>query len=606
MPFDPKSLAQFPTLPGIYIMRAKNGNVLYVGKAKQIRSRLKQYFQKGGDGRYMIPFLIAKVDHIETIVTQSEKEALVLENNLIKQHRPRYNVLFRDDKSYICLSIDKNQLWPTVRIRRAHNAKKKKGEELFGPYPNPFAARAALDEIYRYFQLRQCSDRELMSRTRPCILHGMGRCPAPCTDQISSEAYKEKVGQAIAFLKGERSDLIHYLKGEMEKASKKLEFERAGALLKQIKGLESVRGPSSQVENTKLGNCDIIGVWREGDALCITTLLVRGSKLSGSQESIFENCLSSTPDALEHYLMQRLTDTLHYPDEVILPELTSSPQMLMEYIEQQSHTKIRITIPQKGIKKKLLELAHQNAKANFEKRKQESAEAENVQLLLAEALHIDPPSRIECIDQSHLAGSGMVSAVVTFRQGKKHKAGYRRYALRDAAPGDDTGALKEALRRHYKDAGPSTLPDLLVVDGGRGQVNAAAEVLRELDISTIDLIGLAKEKSRHDKGLSQEAIFLPEEKEPIYLDRQSPALFFLQLVRDETHRFVITYQKKKRSEGVSRSALDEIEGIGPKKKAALLRHFGSVSNIRQANLDELSHISGISPKDAERLIQFFQ
>lgn len=602
MPFDAKNLTTYPLGPGVYVMRSKARAVLYVGKAKNIRSRLKQYFQKGGDGRAMIPFLLSKVDTIETIVTTDEKEALVLENNLIKQYRPRYNILLRDDKSYICLAIDMDHPWPTVQIKRAYKTKKKKKERLFGPYPNPFSARAALHEIYRYFRLRQCSDRELQSRKRPCILYDMGRCPAPCTELISRDAYRAQVDRAARFLSGERSDLTRHLKEEMHLASERLEFERAAEILSQIKDLEKVRSHKSFVENSALGNCDVIGTFRLGATLCLTTLIVRGGKLIGSEEEIAEEIAGDISEISELYAMQRLLNAFDPPDEIIARGFTSPPKVLEAWAHETTGRSVKITAPKQGIKARLLSLAEENAEVNTSKRVEESRRAEITALALAEKLGISPPGHIECIDQSHLSGQGMVSAIVSFKNGKKHTPGYRRFSLRETSPGDDVGGLKEALRRHYQKVSPNQLPDLLIVDGGRAQANAASALLTDLGISTVEVIGLAKEQSRHDRGLSQEVVFLPGSAPPIQLDAKSEALFFLQQIRDEAHRFVITFQKKTRSKNLIKSALDEIEGIGPKKKAALLRHFGSIKNLKEASLEEITQVRGISQKDAERIL----
>lgn len=606
MPFDAKNLASYPAKPGVYVMRSQSSQVLYVGKAKNIRSRLKQYFQKGGDGRAMIPFLLSKVTAIETIVTADEKEALVLENNLIKQHRPRYNILLRDDKSYICLAIDMDHPWPTVQIKRAYKTKKKKKERLFGPYPNPFSARAALHEIYRYFRLRQCSDRELLNRKRPCILHDMGRCPAPCTGKISSDAYGAQVDRAAAFLNGERADLTRHLKEEMHLASERLEFEKAAELLSQIKDLEKVRSHKSFVENTALGNCDVIGTFRLGDTLCLTTLIVRGGRLIGSEEEIAEEIAGDVSEISELYAMQRLLNAFDPPDEIIARALTSTPKILEAWAHEVTGRRVTITAPKRGIKERLLSLAEENAEANTSKRVEESKQAEITALILAETLGISPPGHIECIDQSHLAGQGMVSAIVSFKNGKKYTPGYRKFSLKETNPGDDVGGLKEALRRHYHKVSPGNLPDLLIVDGGRAQANAAANILNDLGISTVEVIGLAKDKSRHDRGLSQEVVFLPGSAPPITLDAKSEAIFFLQKIRDEAHRFVITFQKKKRSKSLVKSILDDIEGIGPKKKTALLRHFGSITALKEASLKEIMQVRGISQKDAERIFNFLQ
>jgi excinuclease ABC subunit C len=606
MSFDPKRLARFSTGPGVYLMEDAEGLVLYVGKANNLQMRLRQYFQKKGDEREMVPILRAQIASIQTISVENETEALVLESNLIKKHRPKYNVLLKDDKSHICLHVNLDHMWPTLRILRAKDVRreltkgKKKAARRFGPYPNAHVARGLAEKVYRMFRLRQCSDSELKRRERPCILYGMHRCSAPCVGHITEEAYAKDVEKAMQFLSGKRANALKHLKKEIERASELLEFERAAILLKQMEQLESAE-KKTRVSGFSQINRDVIGFYQLGKKALIVRMTFREGRLLGMDEHMIAQCVMTEKEALEAFIMQTYSSA-NEVDELIVSGLASSKKALEAFLFKISAKRLKILTPTRGEKFKALQLAERNAKDAFERADKLDEALDEALCDLAKALNLkDPPEIIECIDQSHLAGSEMVSGVVRYVKGKKETKGYRSYRIRTAKESDDYGALKEALTRHLKKLPYENLPNLLIIDGGRGHLNAALQVIDELNIASISVIGCSKEDSRHDKGLSRETVHLASTKEPIYLDPKSSALHLLQRIRDEAHRYAITFQKKRRSKELIRSQLDLIPGIGPTKKKRLLSHFGSVAKISSATDAELLQVEGIHKKDVEKI-----
>lgn len=607
MSFDPKRLARFTKGPGVYLMEDAEGSVLYVGKANNLQMRLRQYFQKKGDEREIVPILRAQIATIQTISVESETEALVLESNLIKKHRPKYNVLLKDDKSHICLHVNLDHTWPTLRILRAKDVRReltkkgsKKSARRFGPYPNAHVARGLAEKVYRMFRLRQCSDSELKRRERPCILYGMHRCSAPCVGHISEEAYAKDVEKAMQFLSGKRTGALKHLKQEIEKASELLEFERAAVLLRQLQQLETAE-KKTRVSGFSHVNRDVLGFYHLGKKALIVRMTYREGRLLGMDEHMITQCVMTEKEALESFIIQTYSTQTEI-DELIVSGLASSKKALESFIYKVSKERLKVFIPTRGEKFKALQLAEQNAKDAFERAGKLDEALDEALCDLAKALKLkDPPEIIECIDQSHLAGSEMVSGVVRYVKGKKETKGYRSYKIRSAKKSDDYGALKEALTRHLKKLPFENLPGLLVIDGGRGHLNAALEVIDELNIASISVIGCSKEDSRHDKGLSRETIHLSDTKEPVYLDPKSSAMHLLQRIRDEAHRYALTFQKKRRSKELIRSQLDLVPGIGPTKKKRLLTHFGSVAKISSASDAELLEVEGIYKKDVEKI-----
>ncbi len=591
MSFD---LSLYPDQPGVYLMKNSAGQVLYVGKAKNLRSRLKQYFAPNGDSREMVPYLIAQVTAIDTIVALTEKDALLLENNLIKRHTPKYNVLLKDDKTFVSLVVTKHQ-WPMVRLVR-YKGKPKNDGIYFGPYTNALAARQTYDLLLRLFPLRQCSDAELSSRERPCLLYDIKRCVAPCVGKCTQEEYDALVENAKRLLRGQDKQVVQDLQAQMQTASENLEFERADALLKMIRQIEHVT-TVQHVENPFAKNADVVGIYREADAVLIALLLFRDGKLIGSEHFSFHQIASEDSELLESFLLQQYV--AETPLEILTPVELPRASALAEIFSEKMGRKVEVSTPKLGKKKDLLEMAFRNAKALF-LREQDARSLREKQLLdLQETLSLTRyPRRIECFDTSNSGGTDPVASLVTFVNGEKDKGHMRLFKVRQK--GDDYSAMREVIRRHLvREKEKGAFCDLLIVDGGKGQLNLALDVLKELDIASVDVIGVAKQEARHDKGLTQEKIFLPHREDPVLIDPRSPLLFLLQRIRDEAHRVAIQFHRKKRSERTIASALDEVRGIGPVKKKKLLQKFGSLKGILQASDEELKTV--VSEKDVQKL-----
>jgi len=593
MTFDPKSLAKYPDKTGVYLMMDKGGRVLYVGKAKNLKSRIRQYFLAKGDEREMVRFLIKNVATIETIIVRTEREALLLENNLIKKHQPKYNVLLKDDKTYVSLILTKHD-WPALRITRSR--KKTKASNTFGPYTNAKIARDILDLMNRIFPLRECSDSELVNRTRPCLLHGIKRCIAPCVDMCSKEDYLEHVKAVKNLLLGKDKEILKMLGRKMEEASSKMLFEKAAHYRDMIDKIKHVIS-KQHVDNTAAKSCDVLGIYRKADSVMIVKLIFRDYMLIASEHFSFHQILSSDEDIFETFILQHYPQQKELPKEIYLPLTLSQKETLEEALPKN----MSIFSPQKGDKKKLLEMAYQNAEALFKREEDTRSLDEKMLLDLQETLKLSQfPKRIECFDTSNIAGTDPVAAMVCFINGKRDKDEQRFFKIRGKA--DDYSATTEVLSRHFERAKEKNhFPDLVIVDGGKGQLGIALKVFDALEIANVDVIGVAKESSLHTKGLTEEKVFLPRVKEPLMINPHSPLLFLLQKIRDEAHRVAIGFHRKKRTKSTIKTSLDNVPGIGPKKKKALLKKLGSVKRILDAPDKDLLDIPGISKKDIENL-----
>ncbi|MCB1107397.1 MAG: excinuclease ABC subunit UvrC [Chlamydiia bacterium] len=594
---NPPFLENIPKEPGVYLMKDKKGEILYVGKAKQLDKRVKQYFIPGRDGRLMVPFLTSHVEAIDTIVTFSEKEALLLENTLIKKHQPKYNVLLKDDKTFISLTINHKHAWPMIRVTRYRG--NPKAETLhFGPYTSAFSARQTLDLMNRVFKLRQCSDRELSSRLRPCLLYSIKRCLAPCAEKCTKETYDGEVKRAIEFLKGNDQAILNQLKNEMAIASENLEYERAGSIHKTIQQIEHVTKSKQAIIRSKGKDCDIFALYHEGKHHIIAELMYREGRLIGADHFKFIELASTDEEIWETFLLQHYQNQESSPPEILLPIKLKEQETLEEILN------LSIIHPKKGEKAHLIELALKNAKALFT----EELSKEELLLDLQETCGLDRcPVRIECFDTSNISGTDLVACMVGFTDGKRDKERTRLFKVKGIDKPDDYGAMREVLTRHYTKAKENDdLPDLTLVDGGKGQLNVALEVFKTLEIANVDVISLAKEEGRHDKGLNFEKIFIPHKKDPIFLSPRSSTLFILQQIRDEAHRVAIHYHRKRRTKRLIQTELDQIPGIGPKKRTLLLKHFGSVKKIKEASREELENLPGLNKNDVLALLNFQQ
>ncbi|MCB1117783.1 MAG: excinuclease ABC subunit UvrC [Chlamydiia bacterium] len=598
--FNTDELKKFPKDPGVYIMKDARHKVLYVGKAKNLQNRVKQYFVEGRDEREMIPHLVKQISSIDTIVVLSEKEALLLENTLIKRHKPKYNVLLKDDKTYISLMINHKHQWPMVKLVR-YRGKPKKDGLYFGPYMSAYAARHAYEVLSKVFPLRQCSDHELKSRTRPCLLYGIKRCCAPCVRKCSKEEYAEHVKGAVQFLRGRNQDVLNDLKKTMQAASENLEFERAGALLTKIKMVEKVMETHQSIVQQAAPDADAWNLYREGQAIVLVQLIFREGRLIGSEHYHFDHIASDDVEIWESFILQHYRNAPDIPEEILLPVVISP--IVSDILAEWHREKPQFLCPKRGKKKALLEMAEKNAKSQFTREKQQQELKEQRLLDLQDVLGLDhAPVRIECFDTSSISGTDIVAAMAAFTDGAYDKKRTRFYDIKTVNKSDDYGALKEALRRRLTRAKEEEdLPDLIVIDGGKGQLNIALSVLSELEIASCDVISVVKEASLHTKGLTQERIYMPSRKTALSLPVHSPALFFLQTIRDEAHRLAIGHHRKKRGKKITKSALDTISGIGPIKKKRLLEHFGSMKNIKSASDEELLSVKGITQKDIEQI-----
>jgi excinuclease ABC subunit C len=600
MPFDPRSLVLYPDQPGVYLMKDAQDVVLYVGKAKNLRARLRQYFAESGDQREMVPYLISQINAIDTIVALTEKDALILEHNLIKRHRPKYNVLLKDDKTFISLVLTRHK-WPMLRLVRSKGNPKGEGQ-FFGPYTNALAARQTYDLISRLFPLRQCSDAELAQRERPCLLYDIKRCIAPCVHKCTEAEYDAHVTAAVRLLKGQDKEVLKELKTRMAEASENLEFEKADSFLQMIRQIEHVT-QVQHIDNPAAKDCDVVGLYREADAVLISLLIFREGKLIGSEHFSFHLIASNDAEILESFLLQHYKNLTALPSEIFVPIALSQQTALEEILAETAQRKVAILTPQKGKKRDLIEMAQRNAKALFVREQDARSLKEKMLLELQETLQLTRfPRRIECFDTSNISGTDPVASLACFVHGEKDKSRTRLFKIKGMEKADDYTAMRQVLQRHFlKEKEKNDFCDLLMVDGGKGHLNLALDVLKELAIATIDVIGLTKEEARHDKGLTQEKIYVPYHKDPILIDPRSPMLFLLQKIRDEAHRQAIAFHRKRRSKRTLSSSLDDLPGIGPVKKRRLLRHFGSVKAIQSATREQLEQVKGLTEKDIDHI-----
>jgi excinuclease ABC subunit C len=605
---DSLAKQSYPILPGVYLMRDAGETVLYVGKAKNLRNRLRSYFSAGGDGRAQIRFLMEKVTQIETIVTDTEKEALLLENTLIKKYRPRYNIDLRDDKTYVSVRIDPQEEFPSIKIVRHV---RKDGARYFGPYASAGAIRHTLKEMHRIFPLRHHSLSSCKSRGRPCLYYQIGQCSGPCHGLISRAEYSKLVDGVITMLEGREDEVKDLLYTRMQQAADGLRFEEAARLRDQISALKkSVE--KQKVAGTNAGDQDVFGLHREGGEVEIATLFIRRGKLIGRR--IFSLEWRLDEDALLANLLQQYyaRETI-IPDEVLLPFAAADSEVLADWLSEQRGRKVKLLVPQRGDRVRLVKLANRNARESFRQRGSRREAQQNLLAELQQRLHLTRlPRRIECFDISHIQGAHMVGSMAVVEDGEPSSRHYRHYKIKTVAGNDDFASLAEVLRRRLqRGLDEGGLPDCILVDGGKGQLSSANLVLDELDLKQrIDLVAIAKSRVKANvrgKAVerSEERFFRPGRLNPIILRRGSPALFLLERLRDEAHRFAITHHRKLRKKAALRSSLEDLPGIGPGRRKVLLRHFGSLKKVREATLDELKQTPGLPENIAASLHSHF-
>src|SRR3989338_1052713 len=607
MAFLEEKLENLPSRPGVYLMRDRSGKVICVGKAKELRARVRSYF-RGGDGRSQIQFLLRRVEDIETLVTGNEKEALILENNLIKQYRPRYNVLLKDDKSYISIRVNVQHPWPRIIATRKIV---KDGSRYFGPYSSALGVRETLDIVERHFLLRTCTEHNFKNRARPCLQYQIKRCVAPCVLPVDPKEYQENLQRALLFIEGKQQELLGELKEKMRERADALEFEAAAKIRDQIQAVERTVEKQRMVSHWGADQ-DIFGMYREGGFIEVQALFVRQGKLTGNQAYALEDLEFSDAEVMESLLTQFYQGDRFVPDEILVPMELEDREVREEYIGERKGKRVSIFCPQRGDKRHLLDMAAENARQSFFERHDQEKRREKMLLELQGKLRLkNYPQRIECFDISTIHGAHAVGSMVTFFNGEPDKKRYRHYRIRSVSAdsgGDDFAMMYEVLRRRFsRGAAEGDLPDLVVVDGGKGQLGMAVAATRELGIEGVDLAALAKMRVQRSARSfeiqrSEERLFLPGQSNPVVLRRNSNALFLLQRVRDEAHRFAITYHKKLRTRQTLYSALDRIPGIGGARQRALLRAFGSVKRIEEATLEDLLKVPSVNAKIAQEIL----
>ena len=600
-----------PARPGVYLMRDKAGKVIYVGKAKDLRARVRAYFSNA-DERSQIQFLVRRVEDIEALVTASDKEALILENNLIKQYKPRYNIRLKDDKSYLSIKVTTAHAWPRIFTTRKIV---KDGSRYFGPFSSAVAARETIDIIEKHFLLRNCTDHNFRNRSRPCLQYQIKRCMAPCVLPVSEELYREQVRQAMLFIDGKRQELVSELKLRMREKSDALEFEVAARIRDQIQAVEKTLEKQRMVSHWGADQ-DIFGLYRQGGFIEVQVLLVRQGKLTDSHSYSFEDLEFPDEEIVASVLTQFYQGQRFIPDEILLPVELEDRAAREEYLSEHKGRKVEILCPQRGDKRHLVQMAEENAAQSFAERHDQEKAREKMLRELQEHLRLKRyPQRIECFDISTIHGAHAVGSMVTFINGEPDKNLYRHFRIKtidESSGGDDFGMMLEMLKRRFaRGKEEADLPDLIVVDGGKGQLAMALAAMEELGVSDVDAVGLAKMRVQAaarsaEIERTEERVFLPGQSNPVVLRRNSNALFLLQRVRDEAHRFAITYHRRLRAKQTLYSALDRIPGVGAARKRALLRAFGSVKRVEAASLDELLKVPSMNERVAQEILEALQ
>jgi excinuclease ABC subunit C len=589
-------------------MKDSSRKIIYVGKAKDLKNRVTSYFT-GKNTRPMAPFLMARVHDIEFINTATPKEALILENNLIKRHRPRYNVTLRDDKTYYYLSLDPTEKFPRLQlVRKRLNDK----ALYFGPYPSGLSAKETLRFVQQIFPLRTCRNRDFKIRPRPCLEYQMGKCLAPCKGLIDEDAYRKLVDNTVSFLRGRRRELISELKKQMHEASNELNYEEAASLRDRIAALEN----ALEKQNVEWGDTqdqDVIGLYEQESNYQLCVLFVRGGKLLGSKSFSLVKARTDMDEIVSSCLTQYYDGETSVPDEIIIPCRLPDEEVIIEWLTEKKDKKVALTVPSIGTKYALLEMANDNARNIWEAACKKDEQKTDALRILQEKLSLTAlPRRLECYDISNISGKYAVGSMVVFQDGEPDKNSYRRYKIKTISAPDDYAMMYEVLSRRF--AGKDNLPDLVVVDGGKGQLNVALLVLKDLKIK-MDVIGLAKEERAKfcTKGVgkkkaakSEDRVYLPRRKDAVFLSAWPQALRILQQARDEAHRFALSYHQKVKQENDMRSILDDIPDIGEARKKILLKHFGSGKRVAEASLDALQKVPGIGKSLAGEIYSYWR
>jgi excinuclease ABC subunit C len=585
--------------PGVYRMLDEKGEVIYVGKAKNLKKRVSSYFS-GKDSSPKQRAMVARIHNIDISVTHTEGEALLLESQLIKRYKPRYNITLRDDKSYPSIYISTHQKFPRVTFHRG--AKSKQGR-YFGPYPSASAVRESLRLLQKIFPVRQCRDSFFQNRSRPCLQYQIERCAGPCVGLIDESAYAEDVRDTVMFLEGNGKRLIDELAARMEKAASGLNFEKAARYRDQIATLRTIL--EKQAVHGEHGDVDIIACALEGNAACVQLVFIRAGQQIGDR-TFFPSMLEAhAPGSILQAFIGQYYLGKQVPKEILVSHPVEDARLLEEVLAAQAGHAVRISERVRGERAKRLQLALTNAESALATKLASRRDWHGRFLELAEVLHCpEPPKRLECFDISHIQGDQTVASCVVFDRQGPVKSAYRRFNIEGVRPGDDYAALAQAVTRRYRRIrdGEVEAPDILFIDGGKGQVNAVRQALMELGMEQIRVIGVAKGP---DRKPGMEVLIPAEAGTPLRLPSHSPALLLIQQIRDEAHRFAVTGHRQRRAKAKKQSALEGIAGLGPKRRQQLLRQFGGLREISRAGIEDLRHVEGISQRLAQRIYDTF-
>jgi len=594
-----KQIDALPQHSGVYIFKDGSGGVVYVGKAANLRSRVRSYFGAEESLSRKQLRILSRIADFEFIVTDSEQEALILENNLIKKYRPRYNVRLKDDKTYPYLKINVTDRWPRVFVTRHME---KDGSRYFGPYASAQSVRRTLNLLKQLFPFRSCKRTITGEDRRPCLEYYIHRCCGPCVGDVSEEEYGAIINQVIMFLEGKREDILRELRLEMASAAGCMDYERAAVLRDQIRSVEMVT-QHQRVAAAEGDDQDVIAFARNHDQAYVEIFIIREGKLVEKDNFTVQGVQDEDDGKImSSFLNQFYSSATYIPPLILLQHQPDDFFLLEEWLSDKCGSKVRLYVPSRGEKKKLVDMVIENAVLGIEqtivKHLSDEDKAESTLSALKEALHLPGRlRRIECYDISNVQGKAAVGSMVVFEDGQPKKAHYRRFRIKTVGGIDDYAMMKEVLRRRFSRVGQAEgswglVPDLVIIDGGRGHLNAVLDVMGDLEVNYIPVAGIAKEN---------EEIFLSGIEEPVVLPRDSEALHLIQRIRDEAHRFAIGYHHKVSEKESMRSALDSVPGIGPKRKKALLRKFGSVKGIREADIDDIAAVPGMTRSLAEKL-----
>jgi len=590
-----EKLVLLPHSPGVYIMKDAKGKIIYVGKAISLKNRVTQYFRQNSSHSVKVKSMVARIEDFETILTGSEVEALILECNLIKKHRPKYNISLKDDKNYPYLKVTTNEVFPRVHITRRVA---RDGAKYFGPYTNVTALHESLRLLKKLFPLRSC---RRMDSDRPCLEHHIKRCLAPCAGKISPEEYKLMIDEVLLFLEGRTEQVEYNLKNRMTEAADNLEFERAARLRDQLLAVQKISEKQRII--TGVGDQDAIGMARSGLGVCMQIFYVRSGKMVGRDYFLLDGSEEETDEALLiAFLKQYYNQATFIPREVLLPMEVEEQELLEEWLGEQAKYKVSLSVPKRGTKRDIVEMAIGNAEKALTdesaRLKQANAQTLGAVQELGKYLGlVNPPTRMECFDISHTQGSETVASMVVFEDGVPKKSDYRRFKIQSAeGKPDDFKSMREVTMRRYGKA-DAEMPDLIIIDGGKGQLSSACEIIRGAGHLTVPVVGLAKRF---------EEVYREGESDPVILPRSSQALYLIQRIRDEAHRFAITYHRKLRNKRNLVSVLDNVEGIGPKRRKILMDHFGTIEKIKQASVEKMAGLDGMNTPSAEAVYNFFK